>query len=72
MTLLATYVGPQLVVTLSGGVVVAAKVVKDRTWAYTFANRTQAEKLAARLGLGWYVSNLRGRPFFVVYSGGAS
>ena len=69
MSLVASYVGPQLVVTLSGGTVVAAKVIKDRTRAYTFANRTQAEKLAARLGSGWYVSNLRGRPFFVVYSG---
>lgn len=53
-----------MTVTLRGGVEVLAKSLEGRPWAYTFANRTQAEKHVARLGAGWTVYQI-GRPFFV-------
>jgi predicted RNA methylase len=55
-----------LTVTLHGtSIVVLAKTYKGRPSAMTYANRTQAEKAAAKLGAGWVVHKGIQRPFFV-------
>lgn len=48
---------------LSSGVVVLAKLYKGEPSAMTFANRTQAEAAAAKVG-GWVWRGM-GRPFYV-------
>jgi len=56
---------------LNNGATVVGKVVKGRVWAYTFANRTQAERCAERCrteGHDVFVTNFMGRPFYVVVS----
>jgi hypothetical protein len=56
-----------LTTTLRNGATVLAREVKDYgVCAYTFANRTQAERAAAKYpNSGAYVRAI-GRPFFVV------
>ncbi len=53
-----------LTVELRNGTVVKAKKDRDgRLWAVTYANVTQANKAAEKLGPGWEVCGLR--PYFV-------
>lgn len=56
---------PILTVKLRNGRTVLAKIYDCFTMAVTYANRTQAEKKAARLGNDWEVFKGPSRPFHV-------
>ena len=47
------------------GIEVLAKLYKGELSAITYANRTQAEKAAAKMGTEWCVYRGMGRPFYV-------
>ena len=49
---------------LNNGITVLGKTYKGRICAVTYANRTQAQKKADELGVGWAVYHF-GRPFYV-------
>jgi hypothetical protein len=51
------------------GRTVLAKLYKGSPSPVTYANRTQAERKAAELGVGWSVYKGMGRPFYVAFDG---
>jgi hypothetical protein len=55
-----------LTVKLNNGHEVLAKPYNGEPYAVTYSNRTQAERKASELGVGWSVSQFAGRPFYVV------
>ena len=52
-------------VKLNNGIEVLAKNYKGSLCAFTYSNRTQAEKKAIELGNEWAVYKGLGRPFYI-------